>query len=196
MRLFVGIPLAPAVVSELEALVARLKPGLKPEVIDGLRWMPPRSWHITVQYLGNTDAEHYECLVARLGELHASPVPIHLDELSIFERAGVFIAGVAAVPELARLAEQVTAATSLCGFVAETRPFHPHITLARAKGHGHGNPLRALAKHAHPGFSRFVAEEFLLYESHTEPEGARYEVRARFPLVRRPEANGSTQPSN
>ena len=68
------------------------------------------------------------------------------------------------------------AATGLCGFAAEARPFHPHITLARAKGQGRGADLRALKCkiRSQPAFTRFTATEFLLYESHVAPGGAHY----------------------
>ncbi len=101
---------------------------------DGLRWSAPESWHITLQFLGNTP--QYECIVARLRELRSPPVPIQLEGLGFFERAGVFFAGVGLTPELQALQQRVTAATGLCGFIPETRPYHPHITLARSKGKG------------------------------------------------------------
>ena len=183
MRLFVGIPLGPVVLSELSAVVARLRSGS-----DSLRWTEPASWHITLQFLGNTDHEQYQCLVARLGEVRSKSVPVHLAELGFFERAGVFFADVSATPELVTLAGRVVAATSLCGFVPETRPFYPHITLARAKGprrsQSHDQPFRFLEQKIlrQPAFTRFSAAEFLLYESHLSPAGSTYEIRHRFPL--------------
>jgi 2'-5' RNA ligase len=180
MRLFIGIPLAAAVLSELKAVSARLRSNA-----DGLRWAAPETWHITLQFLGNTDPERYQCLVDRLGALRCPLVPVRLEELGCFDRAGIFFAGVGLTPELVSLEQRVTAATALCGFVAEARPFRPHITLARAKGHAGGRALRELESrvHSQPAFTRFVAREFLLYESHLAPSGSRYEIRARFPLT-------------
>ncbi len=86
MRLFVGIPLAPAVMEELSAIALRLQAK-----DDGLRWSAPESWHITLQFLGNT--AEYDCIVARLRELRAAPVAIQLEGLGFFERAGIFFAG-------------------------------------------------------------------------------------------------------
>lgn len=183
MRLFVGIALADAVVRELESMVARLRSS--GGVAGGqLRWTDPDSWHITLQFLGNTTEEQYACLTSLLGEIRSAPVAVELGSLSCFDRAGVFFADVVVTPGLAALAENVTKATEQCGFAAETRPFHPHITLARAKGHGLGSGLRTLATRAgrQSVFSRFMAREFLLYESHLSAEGARYEVCGRFPL--------------
>jgi 2'-5' RNA ligase len=179
MRLFVGLPLAFEALKELSEAVARLK---APQ--DGLRWTAPESWHITLQFLGNTDQKHCDCVLSRLAEIEAAPVPVRFGELGFFERAGVFFADVVPTADLVALAEMVTAATDGCGFVVEERPYHPHITLARAKGEGRGRPLGNL-QHRMPHQTRltgFRATEFLLYESHTRPEGAKYEVRGRFAL--------------
>jgi len=178
MRLFIGIPLASVVISELRAISAHLR-----SAGDDLRWTAPESWHVTLQFLGNTSPEQYACVVARLRALHSPPVPVCLEELGCFDRAGILFTGIRLTPELLLLQERVIAATQPCGFIPETRPFQPHITLARAKGRHRGlGDLKA--KLTHPSsFTRFTAREFLLYESFLSPSGARYEVRARFPLA-------------
>jgi RNA 2',3'-cyclic 3'-phosphodiesterase len=177
MRLFVGIPLPATLIEELSAISMRLQ-----SKADGLRWPAPESWHITLQFLGNTP--EYECIVARLRELRASSLRITLEGLGFFDRAGIFFAGVRLTPELAAIQQRVTAATGLCGFVPETRPYHPHITLARTKGKK-PQALRELkAKiHREPRFTSFVAEAFVLYESVALPGGSHYEIRERFILA-------------
>jgi RNA 2',3'-cyclic 3'-phosphodiesterase len=177
MRLFVGIPLAAEVIEELSAVSMRLQTSE-----DGLRWSAPESWHITLQFLGNT--AEYECIVARLMELRPPSLPVQLEELGFFERAGVFFAGVRLTPELETLQQRVTAATGFCGFVPETRPYHPHITLARSKSKG-VKTLRALKGRIHrePRFSSFVAKEFVLYESVPGAKVSHYEARERFQLT-------------
>ena len=176
MRLFVGIPLAAAVVDELSAISMRLRADG-----DGLRWTAPQSWHITLQFLGNTP--EYACIVARLRELQARAVPVQLEDLGFFERAGVFFAGVNLSPELKELQQRVTAATAHCGFIPESRAYHPHITLARSKSKG-PKALRELkAKiHREPRFSGFQAHEFVLYESVPGAKGSHYEVKEHFAL--------------
>src|SRR3984957_11099591 len=177
MRLFVGIPLAPGVIEELSAISLRLQSSE-----DGLRWSAAESWHITLQFLGNTP--QYDCIVGRLRELRSPSVSIQLEGLGFFESAGVFFAGVSLTPELKALQQSVTAATSLCGFIPETRPYHPHITLARGKRKG-ARGLRELKSKSHrePNFSNFVAHEFVLYESVLGRGGSRDEMRERFGLT-------------
>ncbi|MDE3187786.1 MAG: RNA 2',3'-cyclic phosphodiesterase [Acidobacteriota bacterium] len=180
MRLFIGIPLATVTSDELAAISARLR-----SAADGLRWPAPESWHITLQFLGHARAEQCATVIARLGEVRRPPVPIHLEGLSFFDRAGVFFIGVRLVPELLSLQENVTAATKLCGFVPEARPYEPHITLARSKDQRKGLlAIEARIRHQ-PRLTSFMAEEFLLYESFPGASGSRYEVRARFALSTR-----------
>jgi 2'-5' RNA ligase len=179
MRLFIGIQLAAAVIEQLEKVSMRHRAEG-----DGLRWSTPESWHITLQFLGNSSESQYECIVAQLHELHAMSVPIDLGELGFFDRAGIFFVGVAPTPELLALQQNVAAATIPCGFTPEDRPYRPHITLARSKSRRNATGLATLKTRIRhqPKFERFVAEEFLLYESFTRPTGSQYEIRERFPL--------------
>lgn len=190
MRLFVGIQLSEAVIRELSTVADRFKTG-----DDGLRWSAPESWHITLQFLGNTIPAKFECVAGQLRDVHAAPVPVKLGQLDFFDRAGVFFADVALTPELIALQRLVVAANKGCGFAPESRPYHPHITLARIKergrgGDGHrgetrgGNGLLRLKDRIgqQSRFTEFTADEFVLYESMPERNGTRYEVRERFSL--------------
>ena len=178
MRLFIGIPLAPAVVNELAALTARLK-----SPTDGLRWSAEAGWHITLQFLGQTYDEQYACVTGALRQIRHAPFEIQLDPPGFFDRSGVFFAGAHLSAELIGLQELVVAATKPCGFVPEDRPYHPHITLARDKGGREG--LRRLKGRVPVDvqFPGFRASEFLLYQSFPGPGGSRYEVRERFHLA-------------
>lgn len=177
MRLFIGIPLSAAVIDELKGASAKLHSSA-----DRLRWTAPESWHITLQFLGNTTPEKYACLVPCLRALHSPPVPICLEQLGCFDRAGILFAGIELTPELLLLQERVTTATQPCCFVPETRPYQPHLTLARAKGQRRDMSELKAKIHRQPDFTRFSAREFLLYESLLSSAGARYEVRERFRL--------------
>jgi RNA 2',3'-cyclic 3'-phosphodiesterase len=182
MRLFIGIPLADAVVRKLSALCGRLHAGT-----DGLRWSAPESWHVTLQFLGSTTEEQYACVAGRLGEIRSAPVPIRLGGLGIFERAGIFHVEVEPSDELVALQQQVTAHTAPCGFEPEDRPYRPHITLARTKGDAGRRQLKQVKERvkAERQLAAFSAQEFLLYESHLGAGGSKYEVRARFALEQR-----------
>jgi 2'-5' RNA ligase len=179
MRLFLGIPLPANVIEELSAVTTRLR---SPH--DGLRWSAPESWHITLQFLGDTSQEQSSCIVRRLRELRRQPFSLRIESLSCFDRAAVLFADVQLTPELIALQRVIATATAHCGFVAEARAYHPHITLARGEGKDGSHVLRRLKStlHEEPKFSSFTAVVFLLYESVVSSAGSRYEVREHFQL--------------
>lgn len=175
MRLFIGIPMTEAVIHELASVRAQLERSG-----DGLRWSAPQSWHITLQFLGDTSPDHLQCMVAGLRGIASPLVPVKLEGLGFFDHAGVFFASVLLSPELIALQQQVVAATSRCGLVSETLPYQPHITLARNRGQSTGVRRLKAAVLPQPRFPAFAAREFLLYESFLGSAGSRYEVRERF----------------
>lgn len=180
MRLFVGIALS------TEATTAALERLRERFASVDLRWSRPESRHVTLQFLGQASEEQLACVTARLREIRSRRVPVRIEGLGIFNRAGIFHAGVRLTPELLALQQRVLAATRPCGFAPELRPYHPHITLARSKGRNGGKALAALERameQSRPALAaEFLAGEFQLFESFPEPEGSRYEVLARFPL--------------
>lgn len=182
MRLFIGIPLATEVIDALEALSQRLR-----SAEHDFRWSSPQSWHITLLFLGETTESQCACLLAHLKNVRSPAFRVQINGTGFFDRAGVFFAGVSDSPQLPQLQKQVFAATTHCGFVAEDRPFHPHITLARAKGNARVRVLRELKNEisGNEEFPAFTAKEFLLYEAFLGSGGSHYEIRERFPLADR-----------
>jgi RNA 2',3'-cyclic 3'-phosphodiesterase len=83
--------------------------------------------------------------------------------------------------ELPRLASAVDAALSKLGIAREEKPYHPHLTLARASNH----PLRelqALITDPPPQFGTMTAREFFLYQSQPQKGGSKYTKLERFAL--------------
>lgn len=183
MRLFVGIELDEQAGRALDQVQERLAAAG-----GGLRWSRPGDRHVTLQFLGKADVGQFTCLQAHLAEVREQPCPVRLSGLGFFVRAGVFWAGVERTPGLLELRHKIMAATRICGFTPEMRPYHPHITLARQRGRGFSVELRKLQQGVASGDfqmeTEFLASEFLLYDSMPGAIGSRYEVRARLALRR------------
>jgi 2'-5' RNA ligase len=179
MRLFVGIAPPPETVPALTGLLGRLQP-LGPD----LKWYGPEKWHVTLQFLGSCSLQQYPCLVECLREVRPGPFTVEPGEVDVFDRSAVLLLDVRRTPELLALQTSVERATAPCGFEAESRPFHPHLTLARGRGRDAVKTMRRLRELAPPagGYS-FRAREFVLYESASGPGGATYLPRERFPLT-------------
>jgi 2'-5' RNA ligase len=173
MRLFIAV-WPPADV--LDGLAALPRPA-----VAGLRWTSPSQWHVTMRFLGAL-ADDIEAIrafgnirVDAIGAVRAAAGPA-------LGRFGQRILHVP-VAGLERLAAEVDAATAEVGEPPDPRPFHGHITLARAKGRRPVADLRPLA--GQPFVAAWPVEELTLVSSVGvgRPGGPEYEVIARLPLV-------------
>ena len=180
MRLFAGFALSPTAIDRLAKLRLRLAAPT-----DGLRWSEPEQWHITLRFFGDVDAGKMQCLRAAVEGLATQPVDLEMTALGWFAAKGILYAATAASPTLTALQALVVASTGDCGVLPESRPFQPHITLARSKNRTGMATLRRLCQPELPAFGsavRWIVDEVLLYESVLDKGGARYEVLTRQPL--------------
>lgn len=177
MRLFVGIDLPAAVKDQL----VQLQGG-----IPAARWTTRQQMHLTLFFLGETD--RMQEIGAALAALQVAPFELTLAGVGRFPQnprrpPTVLWAGIQEQPALARLHQQVTAALVGLGFTAESRPFSPHVTLARL---GDRVPRPAvdafLQDHRAFRIEAIPIHEFVLFSSVLRPEGARYTREAVYPL--------------
>ena len=146
----------------------------------------PANLHITTKFIG-------EWPEGRLGELKSAlaapgarpPIGVRIRNLGFFPNARaprIFWCGIDA-PGLAGLAAATDGATAALGMARETRPFSPHLTLARIKDRANVEALlRAIAGLASTEFGGFEARSFFLYLSQLRPSGSVYTKLAEFPL--------------
>jgi len=131
------------------------------------RLVKPDNLHVTLHFIGNTDAQN--CLIAQAGHIQFEPFTLMIDQYGYFKRAKVFWAGPSVFPErLSRLAHDCASATIACGIDANENNFVPHVTLARKIS-------------SHPDLSTFEAiewfvEHFCLMASRPGRHGVDYTV--------------------
>ena len=183
MRLFTALDLAPDVARSLERLLEQLKPAAP------IKWSAPRNLHITTKFIGELPGERLEELNAALRNLPAqAPIAIAIAKLGFFPNphaARVFWAGVQAGEGLPALAHATDDATAALGVAKETRPYAPHLTLARISSPGRlPGLLSAVAALPSLEFGAFTADRFYLYQSQTSPAGSVYTKLAEFPLAK------------
>ena len=180
MRLFTAIDLPFDVVATLEALIAKLRPAAR------IQWSPPGNMHITTQFIGEWEEARLEQLQAALAAIPPrGPITVDVSKLGFFPNPRsprVFWCGIEA-PELDALAAATETATAALGIRNETRPFSPHLTLARIKAPLDLKPLHeAIARLASLDFGRFIVQRFFLYQSKLHPSGSVYTKLAEFPF--------------
>lgn len=151
------------------------------------RWTRPHALHLTLRFLGETSDDARALLVTSARAQAWAAPEITLRGVGTFgsdlARARVLWVGVAPDPALSKLATELEAIARAVGFPAEPRTFAPHLTLARLSRPRPAALQSFLRKHAAFSVPAFRARELVLFRSHTEREGARYEALERFPLT-------------
>lgn len=183
MRLFIALDLAEPVRSALGDLIAQLKSKSR-----DARWVRTESMHLTLQFLGHTKPEKLNSIRAALESVHCDrPVKLRFQGVGFFpdeRRPRVIWAGIEATPVLAELAAATETAIEPLGFERESRPYFPHITLARLSSNGAKGLVTAAEKLKSYDFGSAQESELHLFESVTKPSGAEYKKLATFSFVK------------
>lgn len=190
MRLFVALDIEP----EIRRRISEFRDRMRPYAPD-VRWVGPESFHITLQFIGET--ERLDDIRTALQQVRGAAVPLTFRGTGFFpygKSPRVFWVGIESDERLQNLAGGVAAALRPLDLKEETAPYKPHLTLARA---GSGRPRSVRGEQSAPGlrvvgiklegrapedFGTMTAREFCLYESKTSPSGAKYTKLNMYPL--------------
>ncbi|HZC39487.1 MAG TPA: RNA 2',3'-cyclic phosphodiesterase [Streptosporangiaceae bacterium] len=182
MRLFVALALPSSSVSDLERVVAPLRPAWP-----GLRWTGQEAWHLTLAFLGEVEdglesrlgtrleraAARHPSLLLSLGGAGAFPAP---------GRARVLWAGIQGDRRgLAALAASVAAGSRRAGAPPSGagRRYQPHLTLARCRAPADVRPLVEQLS-GYDGRPWTASEVYLI---RSRPDGEpRYQTLGTWPL--------------
>ena len=115
-----------------QALAAQARPLIPP----GARAAHPLDLHLTLRFLGELSPEQLQAAELAADQVRAQRLTLRMDQAGSFPRARVLWCAPTRPPatlfELVTRLDQTLAAQ---GFTPETRPYRPHLTLAR-KFHG------------------------------------------------------------
>jgi len=175
MRLFVALPVPENAARSLHDALAVFRP-----VVPGARWARPEQYHFTLKFLGAVAPERLGEVEEALTGVKAPAFDVTLGGPGFFptaKRPRVFWIGTVAGGEAVRsLAGQVEEVLAAAGFARETRPFEPHVTLARLDG------AARVEKFEVPVAGPFRANRLLLMESRLTPAGPIHTARRTFLL--------------
>ena len=151
-----------------------------------VRWTPPGNLHLTLRFLGDTPEGQLPPLADALDGIAAGAASFELElgAAGAFPEARnarvLWVGLVDADRRLRRLRNQVEAAVRGLGWKRESRPFEPHLTLARLRPPTRlpaGSWIETVPR------CRFAVEEVSLIRSTLKPAGAEYDVLHRAPLA-------------
>jgi RNA 2',3'-cyclic 3'-phosphodiesterase len=188
VRLFVALAIPSAVRIQLAELIKTLSRVDPPSSKGKARWVRPENLHVTLKFIGYIEPAKSDAIRAALSAVHCSqPVDLIFRGLGFFpneNRPRVLWAGMEASPNLVALAGAVDRAVASQGIPLETRPFTPHLTLARFDPPGISKELRTAALAGMDReFGLLRTGEFHLIESKLKPSGAEYTTLQTFPFA-------------
>ena len=178
MRLFIALDIPAEVRAALTNYIERTR-ALAPQA----RWARVEGLHVTLKFIGHIDDSVVEKIKAALASIKTAPFEVEFSDVGFFPNpnaARVFWAGVDGGDHLPRLASTIDAALEKLGLERETKPYHPHLTLARTSS----RPLRELRQLLDdpPQFGTMTAREFFLHQSQPQKGGSKYTKLERFAL--------------
>ncbi|MEK7236812.1 MAG: RNA 2',3'-cyclic phosphodiesterase [Nitrospirota bacterium] len=147
IRAFLAVELSHELRAELATVQQELKRRIEPEMKRGMRisWAQPASIHLTIKFLGDMDEQVINSLRVAIERAIGNQIAVNvpLERLGVFPRSEsprVLWVGPSENwekgAEAKRVAEIHVAIEQACeglSFLRETRPFSPHLTLARIK---------------------------------------------------------------
>jgi len=179
MRIFIALDIPADVRAGLTKYMDRAR-LLAPEA----RWARVEGLHVTLKFVGEASEARVDEMKTALASVKAAPFAVHFTGVGFFanpKAARVFWAGVDGGDHLPHFASTIDAALEKLGFLRETKPYHPHLTLARTSA----RPLRELQPllaDPPPQFGTMTAREFFLYQSQPQKGGSKYTKLERFAL--------------
>lgn len=188
MRLFVAVDLPEAVKGNLDAAVVPLRAALPPA-----RWVRPGQFHLTLAFLGESDAARVPSLSQALCEKLAREggFRAHFAPLGTFPNSGpvrVLWLGIEPSVRFVRLAELVQDGLRSAGMAADDKPFRSHVTLARCDPPWPGHVRTELSAVAEGLGERlagltFACDRVTLFSSSLGSRGPTYRAEGAFPLL-------------
>jgi 2'-5' RNA ligase len=176
-RLFVSVDLD-GLADEVRAVQQRF------DDVSGLRLTDPAQTHVTLKFLGDTDPERVDDVVAELDAAVADsgvdPFEAHFGGLGVFpSRSYISVVWVGVREgrgdaELAALYEAVEDRTTAMGFDAEDHEFTPHATVARMDHAGGKAHVQRVVADEDPDVGRLQVDDIRLTESTLTDEGPVY----------------------
>jgi 2'-5' RNA ligase len=177
IRLFAALSLPDVIAAPLLARQGGLQ---------GARWRPRESLHITLRFFGDIAEDLAEDLDGELATIHAPGLELALSGAGCFgegEAIDAVWAGVSENPALGRLAHACESAARRCGLKPETRHFHPHVTLAYLRRPEPSAVAAWIQANNLLRSPNFRAQAFGLYSSRRTKEGSRYRLERVYALA-------------
>jgi 2'-5' RNA ligase len=188
-RLFVAVPVPPGIRAACRDLI---EPVRTTPFGRFARWVHLDTLHVTIRFLGDTAPDLVPAVAAAIETAMADrrAFEIRLAGAGSFPPSGRKIRALwlgieRGADDLVAMLEALTPPLAALGWPAETRPFRPHLTIARTDATGIRDAAltaQALEAAAEQWSASFVADRVILFRSHLGGGPARHEPVAEVAL--------------
>lgn len=181
IRSFLAIELDPSLITEVSNFVTQIKSRFSQ-----FRFIPSTNWHLTLHFFGPLSSEELNRLSNLLPEVafKVKPFTILLKGLGSFPndlKSRILWIGVEGeIDKLMYLKEVLDQSLLKMKFPLETKPFHPHITIARSQQLINCNlsdSEKEMKFKTQPKIQKIS-----LFQSELTPSGAKYSLLQDFPF--------------
>ena len=167
---FLAVPLP----GHIKELLTQWRDLLEPR-LPFKSWVHPQDLHITLFFLGNASFSQINSVKQEVSEAvkQHSAFQLELNGIGTFgqkESPRIFWGGVNKSEQLVNLQKDISKACERSGFKIESRPYNPHITMARKWTSEQPFSIGNAEKIVFPKeeFSAFTVDKVVLYQTHLE----------------------------
>lgn len=173
-------------------IAIELPKNIKEKIIDienkldfDAKYVKPENIHLTLAFLGNVEEEKLKVLESELEKDLAGlqPFKLEISGLGGFpqpQRAHTLWIGVEEQPKLASLELVLRRKLQGLEFQTDSRPFTPHITIARLRKKQ--NITEEIKKYSEEKFGSFEVNQILIFESKLNTQGPEHIVLKKIEL--------------
>ena len=145
-------------------------------LMNDFKKIPPNNFHVTLVFIGNVNKAGESAIKDQVASISSEPFAIRFNQLSYWNKPKVVCLTSNLPPEpLLILSESLNAIVNHCGIETDSKPFNPHVTLAR-------HVLSYVERECQPII--WQAESFCLVESSSNIDGVYYTVKEQWPFVK------------
>jgi 2'-5' RNA ligase len=185
-RVFCAVELPPSTRRLVLEHIASLKEKLPHAKAN---WARDANLHLTLKFLGEIRTSSVADFSKAVSQAVTSiqPFSVRLEQTGVFPTHGqprvLWIGVNDRSAKLAELHARVEAESAQAGFAKESRPFHPHLTIARLRQADNARALANFHKQTEFDPVEIAVAELLVIRSELSSEGSKYTVVSRHALL-------------
>ncbi len=134
----------------------------------------PYNLHCTLSFLGNVDAETEKRLRTYCDDIVSEPFSLTFERLTFWKKPRILCLLAEPVSGIMNLVSQINDRAQMAGIRTESRPYRPHVTLARKASDNIKLSFEPID---------WPAQDYCLAASISTETGVQYQVLQRWPLA-------------